>query len=38
MNRLVHAPESTNLHAMKDDTLSKISDLKDRLQSVRSYL
>jgi len=24
--------------AMKDDTLSKISDLKDRLQSVRSYL
>ena len=25
-------------HHMKDDTLSKISDLKDRLQSVRSYL
>jgi hypothetical protein len=24
--------------AMKDDTLSKVSDLKDRLQLVRSYL
>jgi len=30
--------ESITLRAMKDDTLSKVSDLKDRLQSVRSYL
>ncbi|MEA2239689.1 MAG: hypothetical protein QOC81_4413 [Thermoanaerobaculia bacterium] len=41
--RLLDVARSTNeidypTRHMKDDTLSKISDLKDRLQSVRSYL